>query len=125
VKLHIIVPVFCTGLSFVTGASLSGAEDQNAAEAQSANQMEFVIRISQQFFDDLVKDTVEDRTPINRFALGAHSVGTADTSARFQIILEPMKDRAEFLIRVTGQTQTLHSLLCTKRIDTDNLRATM
>jgi hypothetical protein len=105
-KFHNIVLVLCAGLSFVTGASPSAAEEQNATEDQSANQMEFVIRISQQFFDDLVKDTVEDRTPINQFALGAHSVGTADTSARFHIILEPMKDRAEFLIRVTGQTQT-------------------
>jgi hypothetical protein len=42
---------------------------------------------------------------MDQFALGARSIGFAETSARFRITLEPLEEKARFLIQVTGQAR--------------------
>jgi len=90
-------------LAFVLGGAMNTPV---LAEEDAPREADVVVRISKQLFDDLVEDAIVDETPIDKFALGARSIGTAKSTAQFRIHLKPMDTQARFRIEVTGETET-------------------
>jgi hypothetical protein len=105
-NVHQTACLFLAGLLALGGSSrVVGSVTDNPEIDVQSGETKVVVRISKQLFDDLVKDTIEERTPIDQFALGARSIGVAETSAQFRITLEPLAEEAKFLIQVTGQAR--------------------